>query len=94
MTPVVVWAGDVRELVPNPGEVRSVHRVPLTELLREDAPLLDEIEGSESPVLRMPVGSGSIAAPTAALLYQFREVVLLGQHTRVAHYEQPHFARR
>ena len=31
-------------------------------------------------------------APTAAILYQFREVVLYGRSTRVAHYEQPVFA--
>ena len=35
-----------------------------------------------------------IAAPTAAILFQFREVCLLGNATRVAHYEQPGFAWR
>lgn len=44
------------------------------------------------PVLRMPIGDDWIAAPTAAVLYQFREVCLLGRHTRVAHFEQPRFA--
>jgi hypothetical protein len=42
----------------------------------------------------MPVGESWIAAPTAALLYQFRELCLCGRPTRVAHYEQPLFARR
>ncbi len=32
----------------------------------------------------MPVGSDHIAAPTAAILYQFREVCLLNRDTRVA----------
>jgi hypothetical protein len=49
---------------------------------------------SANPVLRMPVGSSWIAAPTAVFLYQFREVCLLGKDTRVAHYEQPRFAWR
>jgi hypothetical protein len=42
----------------------------------------------------MPVGDGWVAAPTAALLFQFREVCLAGRATRGAHYEQPLFARR
>lgn len=92
MTPVVVWGGPRIETVANPGEVASVHRIPLTEFLRKDAPLLDDLPGSQHPVLRMPVGADYIAAPTAALLYQFREVCLLGNKTRVAHYEQPSFA--
>jgi mutator protein MutT len=94
ITPVVVWGGAARDLVPNAGEVASIHRIPLSEFLRADAPLLETLEGSEHPVLRMPVGECSIAAPTAAMLYQFREVCLLGRTTRVAHYEQPLFARK
>lgn len=94
MTPVVVWAGRAAALTPNPGEVRSVHRIPLAELMRDDAPLLERVAHSEHPVLRMPVGSGWIAAPTAALLYQFREVLMRGVPTRVAHFEQPQFAWR
>ncbi|GAB2476684.1 CoA pyrophosphatase [Comamonas humi] len=92
ITPVVVWAGAARELVPNPGEVASIHRIPLTEFLRGDAPILDRTEHSPHPVLRMPVGTRWIAAPTAAFLYQFREVCLRGRATRVAHFDQPQFA--
>jgi 8-oxo-dGTP pyrophosphatase MutT (NUDIX family) len=92
ITPVVVWAGAARDLTPNPHEVASVHRIPIAEFLRADAPLLDPIEESEHAVLRMPVGSDWIAAPTAALLYQFREVCIEGRSTRVAHFEQPLFA--
>lgn len=94
ITPVVVWAGRGDALAPNPAEVQSVHRIPLDEWMRDDAPLLDALPGSEHPVLRMPVGSSWIAAPTAALLYQFREVCLRGRETRVAHFEQPRFAWR
>lgn len=94
MTPVVVWGGPRLETWPNPQEVASVHRIPLTELLRDDAPQLEPVADGDHPVLRMPVGDGHIAAPTAAIIYQFREVCLLGRSTRVAHFEQPRFAWR
>lgn len=94
ITPVVVWAGGGVTLDPNPDEVDSIHRIPVTEFLRDDAPLLDHDEGEHEPVLRMPVGDSWIAAPTAALLYQFAQVCLLGREVRVAHYDQPKFAWR
>lgn len=94
ITPVLAWAGPVPRLHPNPAEVASLHRIPVQELLRADAPLLDEVPGAEHPVLRMPIGSGWIAAPTAAFLYQFREWCLLGRPTRVAAFDQPRFAWR
>ena len=94
ITPVVVWAGPVRQLQPNPDEVASIHRIALAELLRSDAPLLDANAHSPHPVLRMPLGDSWVAAPTAAFLYQFRELCLLGRATRVAHFDQPTFAWR
>ncbi|MDL2321500.1 CoA pyrophosphatase [Desulfosarcina sp. OttesenSCG-928-B08] len=91
--PVVIWGGRHVSLTPNPGEVSSIHRIPLTEFLRKDAPQLESIPESPHPVLLMPVGNTCIAAPTAALLYQFREVAILGKtDIRVDHFEQPHFA--
>lgn len=94
ITPVVVWAGAARTLSPNPGEVASIHRIPVAEFLRADAPILEPIADSAHPVLSMPIGKSWIAAPTAAFLYQFREVCVLGRATRVAHFAQPLFARR
>lgn len=94
MTPIVVWGGPGLDIWPNPQEVASVHRIPLSEFLRLDAPQLDATAAGEHPVLRMPVGDDHIAAPTAAIIYQFREVCLLGRPTRVAHFEQPEFAWR
>lgn len=99
MAPIVVWGGAGRDLQPQPSEVASIHRIPLAEFLRGDAPILRDSdappeERSGAPILRMPVGDDYIAAPTAALLYQFRELCLLGRATRVAHYEQPYFAWR
>jgi 8-oxo-dGTP pyrophosphatase MutT (NUDIX family) len=92
ITPVVVWAGAARDMRANPSEVQSIHRIPVDEFLRADAPMLDHEGDGEHPVLRMPVGSNWIAAPTAAILYQFRELCILGRSTRVAHFEQPAFA--
>lgn len=94
ITPVVVWAGNVSNLVANEGEVAAIHRIPCAELYREDAPLLEDVTGSDRQVLYMPVGNTCIATPTAAILYQFREVALSGKTVRVAHFEQPYFAWR
>lgn len=94
MTPVVVWAGAAQALQADPGEVASIHRIPVSEFMRKDAPLLDAIGDSAHPALRMPVGQHWIAAPTAAVLYQFRELCIAGRPTRVAHFEQPLFARK
>lgn len=94
ITPVVVWAGAIAGFTPNEAEVASTHRIPVAEFMRPDAPLLEAIEGSVHPTLRMPVGERWIAAPTGAILYQFVEVCVRGRSTRVGHFEQPLFARR
>lgn len=93
ITPVVVWAGAAETLTANADEVASIHRIPVREFMRADAPWLGREDDSEHPVLRMPVGTSWIAAPTAAVLYQFRELCIAGRPTRVAHFEQPLFAR-
>ena len=90
--PIVVWGGEGRQLTPNPAEVESIHRIPVAEFLREDAPILHPTGVGENPMLLMPVGESWIAAPTAAIIYQFREVAILGNATRVAHFDQPSFA--
>ena len=88
----MIWAGSAAALIPNQEEVASIHRIPVSELMRTDSPLLDKVENSERMVLRVPIGNSWIAAPTAAVLYQFREVCVKGLHTRVSHFEQPAFA--
>jgi 8-oxo-dGTP pyrophosphatase MutT (NUDIX family) len=92
ITPLVIWGGTVPQLHKNDQEVASIHRIPCEELFRHDAPVLQGGQESGQPVLFMPVGHTCIATPTAAILYQFREVALAGRATRVAHYEQPFFA--
>ncbi|MEM7802868.1 MAG: CoA pyrophosphatase [Chloroflexota bacterium] len=92
ITPIVVWGKSGIEFEPNPDEVDGVYRLPVSEILRDDAPYTQELEGCEHPALLMPIGISWIAAPTGAILYQFREVAILGKQTRVAHFEQPRFA--
>jgi 8-oxo-dGTP pyrophosphatase MutT (NUDIX family) len=92
ITPVVVWAGAGAQLVPNPDEVAAAYHVPLHELERPDVPQLRRIPESDRPVISIPLLGTHIHAPTAAILYQLREVALRGEPTRVAHYEQPVFA--
>ena len=94
ISPVVVWAGAAPDLNANAAEVASIHRIRLEEFMRADAPMLEPTDDAARPILRMPIGRAWIAAPTAALLYQFREVCLQGRQTRVAHFDQPLFARR
>ncbi len=92
ISPVVVWGGPETRLVANPAEVEKIHRIPLRELMRDDVPILEQGPASEHPVLKMPLGDEWFAAPSAAIAYQFREVALMDRPTRVAHFDQPHFA--
>jgi 8-oxo-dGTP pyrophosphatase MutT (NUDIX family) len=93
ITPVVVWGG-AGLLEPNPQEVAAVYRVPLSELDRPDVPRLRAIPESNRPVISIPLLGTFIHAPTAAVLYQLREVAVWGRPTRVSQYEQPVFAWR
>ena len=91
ITPVVLWA-EGGTLTPNPDEVDAVFRVRLAELIRPDVPQLRRIPESDRPLISVPLLGASIHAPTAAILYQLREVALRGRSTRVAHFDQPVFA--
>jgi len=91
VTPVVVWAGGNGAIVPNPQEVASVHRIPLDTIERDDAFDFTAIPESARRVIRFHWEARLIHAPTAAMIYQFREV-LAGRNTRVADLEQPVFA--
>lgn len=92
MAPVVCWSEPGQTLRPNPDEVDQLHVVPLDELEKPSVPVLREIPESDRPVLSIPMLGTLIHSPTAAVLYQMREVALSGRDTRVAHYEQPLFA--
>jgi 8-oxo-dGTP pyrophosphatase MutT (NUDIX family) len=92
ITPVVVWGPPGAALVPNPVEVAAVHLVPIAGFDHPEAPRLLVIPESDRPVIQMPVFGNWIHAPTAAVLYQFREVAVHGRITRVSQYEQPTWA--
>ena len=93
ITPIVLWFGEESDhLKPNPDEVASIHTVSFKELANPSAPQFEEIPESDRKVLSMRLSVDQIYAPTAAFLYQFREVGILGQNTRVLHYDQPRFA--
>src|SRR6266478_686311 len=91
ITPVVMWVGPGSALAPNPAEVASVHPVGLASIEHADAFDFVTIPESTRRVIRFHFGERLIHAPTAAMIYQFREV-LGGRTTRVAELEQPVFA--
>lgn len=93
MTPVVMWVPlSLDDVTPNPHEVASVH-VATWRMLAVD-PIFVEIEESPRPVIQLPMLGTRIHAPTAAVLYQFRELALHDRVTRVDGLEQPVWAWR
>jgi hypothetical protein len=81
-------------LEPDPDEVSAAYRIGL-HALRDSEPRFVAIPESDRPVLQLPIGNDLIHAPTAAILYQFREVALRGRPgMRVDHVEEPVFAWR
>lgn len=94
ITPVVVWGGVVARIDPDPIEVAFALRVPFSQLDSPDIPRLRPTGEGKPPVLSapLPIMGSEVFAPTAAMLYQFREVALRGLATRVAHFDQPRFA--
>jgi 8-oxo-dGTP pyrophosphatase MutT (NUDIX family) len=91
ITPVVVWAPTGSAISPNPSEVASVHRIALENIEKPEAFDFVAIPESDRRVIRFRHAGRFIHAPTAALIYQFREV-LGGRDTRVVDLEQPVFA--
>jgi 8-oxo-dGTP pyrophosphatase MutT (NUDIX family) len=85
ISPHVIWAAEHAGLVASPDEVRAVYRVPLDEL---DHPGSLSLE----PLLHFALMDTTVYAPTAAILYQFREVGLRGRDVHFGHIEQPFFA--
>jgi len=94
VTPVVAWAGPVVTFHPNPAEVASIHRVALADLDAPGVPRFVTVPERERPVVQLPILGTLIHAPTAAILYQLREVVLHGRATRVRDLEEPVWVSR
>lgn len=95
ITPVVAWAGAGASFTPDPGEVAKLYRVPLEELDGASIPEMVPDKSGGKPVMSavLPTIGHRMYAPTAALLYQFREVCLHGRSTRVGDLGQPEFTR-
>jgi hypothetical protein len=72
---------DQRGHLAQPGEVASVHRIALDDIEHADAFRLHAIPESTRRVIRFRHAGQFIHAPTAALIYQFREV-LAGRYPR------------
>jgi 8-oxo-dGTP pyrophosphatase MutT (NUDIX family) len=92
ITPVVLWGGRDPALRPAEDEVLAVYRVSLETLAGAQARFV-AIPESDRPVLQLPLEEHLLHPPTGAILYQLRQVGLLGRAgERVDDFEQPVFA--
>jgi 8-oxo-dGTP pyrophosphatase MutT (NUDIX family) len=91
IAPVVVWAGRDFTIRANPAEIANVFRIPLAHIAGENAFEFVASPESDRQEIRALINDDRVYAPTAAIVYQFREV-LAGRATRVAMLEQPRFA--
>ena len=55
------WGGTELETTINPQEVASVHRIPVTQFFRSDAPRLTKVNTSEHPILECQIRRDSRA---------------------------------
>jgi len=94
ITPVVFWCSQLNTLKANPDEVAKVFHVPVADLGSEKNPVIARIPESPRPVLSVILDTidYEVFSPTAAILHQFHEVLVIGNETRVADYDQPVFA--
>jgi len=91
ITPFVAWTDmDFDSVCPNPDEVEEVFAVSTDEL--SAVPRFIEIPESSKPVIQWPFREHLIHAPTGAIMHQFSQLALYGEHTRVDGFDQPVFA--
>ena len=69
-------------------------RLPIAQLDRPDTPRFVSHPDGGAPILQMRARHGWINAPTAAWLYQFREVALHGRASRIDDIGQPTWTAR
>jgi 8-oxo-dGTP pyrophosphatase MutT (NUDIX family) len=93
ITPVVVWGPGEATLAPDPEEVEAAYLVSLG-ALHALSPRIVAGPEPERPLLTLPFREPEtvVYAPTAALVYQMREVLLYGRETRVDRFGEPRFA--
>jgi 8-oxo-dGTP pyrophosphatase MutT (NUDIX family) len=94
VTPVVFWSPEPLTIAPNPDEVHAAWFVPLAHLDHPKAPRHEPHPDGGPPILRMYARGGWINPPTAAWLYQFREVCLHGRPCRTDAIGQPSWTAR
>jgi 8-oxo-dGTP pyrophosphatase MutT (NUDIX family) len=91
VTPVILWSPAPLALVPNPSEVDRAWQVPLSDLDHPEAPRQEPHPDGGEAILRMFAADSWVNPPTAAWLYQFREVALRGRTVRVDTVGQPNW---
>jgi 8-oxo-dGTP pyrophosphatase MutT (NUDIX family) len=89
VTPVVLWSPDALTLNPDPTEVQDAWLNPVAELDHPESPRREDHPDGGEQIARMFARGQWINPPTAAFLYQFREVALHGRATRVSMIGQP-----
>lgn len=80
ITPIVLWAGPISA---QQGSLTGVLAVSFADLDVE--PVFLASAESDHLMIRLPLNGEWLHAPTAAILHQFRELVLRHRPTRVAH---------
>jgi 8-oxo-dGTP pyrophosphatase MutT (NUDIX family) len=93
VTPIVVWAERSAPLTLSAEEVADVHRIPVEGFVTPETVNFVSIAESPRPVIRIQLMGHHLHAPTAAIVYQFCELIA-GREVRVAEFEQPLFAWR
>jgi len=91
VTPVVVWSPAPLSITPNPEEVHDAWFVPVSDLDHPRAPRREAHPDGGPSILRMYARGSWINPPTAAWLYQFREVCLHGRLVRTDEIGQPNW---
>ncbi len=93
ITPLVLWGPRRPALAPDPKEVEAAYLVPLG-AVHALTPRIVRGPEPERPLLTLPLEDPKtvVYAPTAALVYQMREVLLYGRETRVDRFGEPRFA--
>lgn len=94
VTPVVFWSDETLSLNPDPTEVDRAWFEPVERLNHPDSPMSEDHPDGGEPILRMFADDNWINPPTAAWLYQFREVALHGRLIRVSMIGQPEWTAR
>ncbi|MGH3870589.1 MAG: NUDIX domain-containing protein [Pseudonocardiaceae bacterium] len=85
ITPVLVWAGERGEPRHRRPARHDVQVVAVSFADLDVEPVFVAGADSDDQMIRLPLHGEWLHAPTAAILYQFREAVLHHRPTRVAH---------